>query len=388
MDADRLAQRFDAVEPFTIGIEEEVMLLDTETLELADVAGALVSPLAECPPAPKLELPASQVELVSAPRRSVGDAIADIAAGRRALLASCAGATRPAVAGVHPFSSPEGELNRGPRYDRVAAEYGWAARRQRVCALQIHIAVGGAERTLAVYGGLRSELPALAALAANSPAHEGRDSGLASVRSALARLLPRQGTPPPLASWDEWAADLDWGAATGRVPEPASWWWDMRPHPGYGTLELRVPDAQTTLAEAAAVAAVAHSLAVELAERHDAGERFATAATWRIDENRWVAARHGLDGRFADPLTGELVPVRDHLDRLLDRIGPTAARLGASGPLETARGMARRNGALAQRAVLAERGPRGLAAWLADRFGEGLDEAGDSSRSGRVIAGP
>ncbi len=164
MDADRLAQRFDAVEPFTIGIEEEVMLLDTETLELADVAGALVSPLAECPPAPKLELPASQVELVSAPRRSVGDAIADIAAGRRALLASCAGATRPAVAGVHPFSSPEGELNRGPRYDRVAAEYGWAARRQRVCALQIHIAVGGAERTLAVYGGLRSELPALAEL--------------------------------------------------------------------------------------------------------------------------------------------------------------------------------------------------------------------------------
>jgi carboxylate-amine ligase len=388
MEGDRLAQRFDAVEPFTVGIEEEVMLLDPETLELADVAPALVSALADRRPAPKLELPASQVELVSAPRRTVAEAISDVADGRRALLAACSGVARPAAAGAHPFSPAEGGLNQGPRYARVAAEYGWSARRQRVCALQVHVAIGGAERTLAVYNGLRAELPALAALAANAPAHEGRDSGLASIRPLLARLLPRQGTPPPLASWDELAGDLDWGATTGRVPEPASWWWDLRPHLGYGTLELRVPDAQTTLGEAAAVAAVAHGLAVELAERHDAGERFAAPPTWRIDENRWVAARHGLDGAFADPLTGAVVPVREHLERLVDRIAPVGARIGAEGPLTSARALIRSNGALAQRAVLAERGPRELATWLADRFDEGLAACGDWSRSGRVTARP
>lgn len=388
MEGDRLAERFDAVEPFTVGIEEEVMLLDPETLELADVAPALVSALADRPLAPKLELPASQVELVSAPRHTVAEAIADIADGRRELLAACAGIARPAVAGAHPFSPTDGALNPGSRYNRVASEYGWAARRQRICALQVHVAVGGAERTLAVYNGLRAELPALAALAANAPVHDGRDTGLASVRAVLARLLPRQGTPPPLASWDELAADLGWGATTGRVPEPASWWWDLRPHLGYGTLELRVPDAQTSLADAAAVAAVAHGLAVDLAGRHDAGERFVAPATWRIDENRWVAARHGLDGAFADPLSGAVVPVRDHIERLLDRIEPAATRVGADVALDAARALARRNGALAQRAVLGERGPRGLAAWLADRFGDGLDISGDWSRSGRVTARP
>lgn len=370
MDGERLAATFEAVEPFTVGLEEEAMLLDPETLELADCAPELLARLGESRSPFKLELPASQLELITPPRRSVPEAIADLAAARRDLLAAASGLARPATAGVHPFSAAEGALNRGPRYDRATAEYGWAARRQLVCALQVHVAVGGAQRTLAVYNALRAELPALAALAANAPLYGGRDTGLASVRPAICGLLPRQGVPPALESWDELAAAWRWGATAGAVPEPGFWWWELRPHPRYGTLELRVPDAQTTLADAAAVASVVHALVVELAERHDGGERLAAAPSWRIEENRWSACRHGVEGSLADPVSGERRPTRDHLESLLERLEPVGRRIGATAGLAGARALARRNGALCQRTVAVERGARGLTGWLADRFVE------------------
>lgn len=185
MDGALLAETFDSVESFTVGLEEEVMLLDPDTLDLAECAPTLLARLGDGPSPFKLELPASQLELVTPPRRSAADAIGDLGRARGELLVAAAGLVRPAAAGVHPFSAPEGALNRGPRYERAAAEYGWAARRQLVCALQVHVAVGGAKRTLAVYNALRAELPLLAALAANAPLHGGRDTGLASVRPAI-----------------------------------------------------------------------------------------------------------------------------------------------------------------------------------------------------------
>jgi len=384
MDADRLVETFDTVEPFTVGLEEEVMLLDPDTLDLSECAPALLRRLGDGPSPFKLELPASQIELVTPPRRSVPDAIADLGAARGELLVAAAGLVRPAVAGAHPFSTAEGALNRGPRYERAAAEYGWVARRQLVCALQVHVAVGGAARTLAVYNALREELPALAALAANAPLRGGHDTELASVRPLISGLLPRQGVPPVLASWDEFADNLRWGAAAGAIPEPGFWWWELRPHPRFGTLELRVPDAQTTLADATAVAAVAHALIVELAERHDAGDLGPAMPTWRIEENRWSACRHGMEGTLADLRSGEPVPTQEHVDALLDRLEPVAERIGGDDALAEARRLARRNGASRQRAVAVERGPRGLARWLADRFADGLAPHGGFDSPTRV----
>lgn len=372
MDSSRLIEIFDSVEPFTVGLEEEVMLLDPDTLDLTERAPALLRRFGNGPSPFKLELPASQLELVTPPCHSVPEAIAELGLARDQLLVTAAGLIRPAVAGAHPFSADEGALNRGLRYERAATEYGWAARRQLVCALQVHVAVGGADRTLAVYNALREELPTLAALAANSPLHGGHDTGLASVRPLIAGLLPRQGVPPPLASWDEFAANLDWGATAGTIPEPGFWWWELRPHPRFGTLELRVPDAQTTLADAQAVAAVAHALVVELAERHDAGDLAPPAPTWRIAENRWSACRHGMDGTLADIQSGDPIPTRDRVVALLDRLAPVAERIGAGAALADARRLANHNGAARQRAIALERGPQGLADWLADRFSDGL----------------
>ena len=203
MDGNRLATTFEAVEPFTVGLEEEVMLLDPETLELANVAPDLLARIGDRPAPLKLELPASQMELITPPRRSVPETIDDLAAARGELLAAATGIARPAAAGAHPFSPAEGELNGGERYERLTERYGWAVERQLVCALQVHVAVGGADRTLAVYNALREELPSLAALAANAPLRGGRDTGFASVRPTICGLLPRQGVPPPLESWDD-----------------------------------------------------------------------------------------------------------------------------------------------------------------------------------------
>jgi carboxylate-amine ligase len=372
MKAEQLRAAFDAPRPFTVGIEEEVMLLDPSTYELAERAPELVERLSAHAPV-KLELPAAQVELITAPHEDVPAAIRELAAGRRALLDGSDSLVRPAAAGVHPFSPEEGRLNDGDRYARTEAEYGRVARRQLVCALQVHVAVGGADRTLAVYNALREQLPELAALAANAPFHAGADTGLASIRPKISEGLPRQGIPPAFASWDELADELRWGMTAGALPELALWWWELRPHLSHGTLELRVPDAQTTVGEAAAVAAVAHALVVRLAERHDAGELGATVPTWRIEENRWSACRYGVEGALADLHSGERRPTREVLHALIDELEPVAERLGAAAELDGARGLVERNGALSQREVVEAHGEvRALGPWLAERFGDGL----------------
>jgi carboxylate-amine ligase len=367
---DDLAATFDAPPvALTVGVEEEIMLLDPRTLELSDCAPELMERL-EGDPGFKLELPASQLEITTPPRRDVPSAMRDLAAARATLLAASDGLARPAAAGVHPFSAVEGRLNSGSRYDRTANEYGVIARSQLVCALQVHVAVGGADRTLAVYNALRRYLPELAALASNAPVYQGRLTGLASVRPKISELLPRQGIPPRLDSWDELADELRWGAAAGAVPDTGSWWWELRPHPRYGTLELRVPDAQTSLADAGAVVAVAHALVVSLAERHDAGDSVNDPPTWRIEENRWSACRHGVEGTLADLDTGERRLTRERLHALLAQLEPAANRFSAADEIEHAHRLVERNGALAQRDVVARNGPVGLARWLADRFGD------------------
>lgn len=385
--AAELRARFDAVEPFTVGLEEELMLLDPATLDLAPVAQELLRTCLDGDARFTRELPKAQLEIATTPARSAHDALAELAAARADLLRATAesGLARPAAAAVHPFAAPSGELHEGERYDRIRDRYGPVARRQLVASLQVHVAVGGAERTLAVHDALRSYLPELAALAANGAFHEGRDSGLASARPLVCGLLPRQGVPPALESWERAAAELRWGAAAGAVAEPRLWWWELRPHPSFGTLELRVPDAQTTLAEAAGVVVVAQALTAWLAERFDAGERLPVAPSWRIEENRFAALRHGLDGELADLASGELVPTRERLSALLDELAPVAQRLGAGALMRHAYALAERNGAIRQRAVAAERGVRGLAAWLAERFGEPLPEA-HAAAGARVVS--
>jgi carboxylate-amine ligase len=365
--ADELRDAFDRVPPYTIGVEEEVMLLAPETLELVPSAQQVIARLSGDPRF-KLELPASQVEIVLPPLSDADAVHAALLAARRTLASAADDLVRPAAAGVHPFSPGRGELNRTARYDGIIREYGPIAARQLVCALQVHVAVGDSERALAVYNGLRPYLPLVAALAANAPFYEGEDSGLASVRPKLCELLPRQGIPPVIESWEAYAAMLRWGARAGAFPEPRAWWWELRLHPRFGTLELRVPDAQTTVADATAVVAVIHSLIVRLGAQHDAGEQATRVARWQIEENRWSACRYGVQGKMADPITGEPEPTASRLLTLLEEVSEDAGRVGARRGLERALAMVEVNGAIAQRRAAGPGGARAAARWLADRF--------------------
>jgi glutamate---cysteine ligase / carboxylate-amine ligase len=364
---DALRAAFEPPSPMTVGIEEELMLVDARTFELAPRAHEVLAAAGDDPRF-KPELPAAQLEIAVPPAASVPDAAAGLHRARTDIAVIAAPDARLAAAGAHPFSAPEGPVHPAPRYYRLEEEFGAVIRHQLLFGLHVHVAVRPAERALAVYNALRSYLPDLAALAANAPFYAGRDTGLASVRPKIADILPRQGVPPEVPSWEALAGYLQWGRAAGAIADASQWWFELRLHLAYGTVEVRVPDGQTTVAEAAALAAVVHSLVARLAERHDAGEDLPVDATWRIAENRWAACRHGLDARLADLRTGEVTPARERLRALLDELAPWAGRLGCAAELDVARALVERNGAVRQREVAAERGLPGLVEWLAERF--------------------
>ena len=343
------------------------MLLSPSTLGLVPLATEVLARVSGDPRF-KLELPASQVEIITPPSIHVEDVAAALLEARRLLAARVDGLVRLASAGVHPFSPGSGELNRLPRYEPMIAEFGPVARRQLVCALQVHVAVGAAERALAVYNAARSYLPLLAALAANAPFYEGADTGLASVRPKIGQLLPRQGIPPAIASWDDYADVFHWGLSTKSFTTQ-TWWWELRPHASFGTLEFRVPDGQSSVADAAAIAAVTQALVAWLGDRHDRGECLRVGQTWQIEENRWSACRHGVEGDMADLCgDGRRRRTRELLNGLIERVEHTASRLGTHYELTHAQRMVSVNGAIAQRKAATRGGAQEVAHWLGERF--------------------
>lgn len=357
---------FDEAAAYTVGFEEEVMLLHPESFELVHRAPEVLDLLGDDSRF-KLELPASQLELITPPVGTVSEGAQLLFAARSDLVQRTDGRVSPAAAAVHPFSPGVGALNELPQYRHTREHLGALAQRQLVCAFQVHVSVGSADVALAVHNAARSYLPLLAALAANAPFYEGRDAALASVRPKLCQLLPRQGVPPPIASWQQLADDLRWGAVADAF-RPGAWWWELRPHREFGTLEFRVPDAQTTVANGAAVAAVIQSLVAWLGQRAQSGEHLAVAPGWRIDENRWSACRHGVEGHMADLQTGELRPTRAWLEELLDALDPVARDLHCSDELMRARNLIERNGAIVMREIAEREGVRGLGPWLARSF--------------------
>lgn len=359
--AGTLASNFEHRGAPTFGVEEEVMLLDPQTLDLLPRAAELVEGLDG---RFKIELPASQLEIASGVATSMTALAEELAAARNLLAAHLAGRALPAGAGVHPFAPGRGILNRSDRNDRLLAEYGDILRRQLICGLHVHIGIPGAARALAVYNTMRNYLPPIAALAANASIYEGADSGMASVRPVISGLLPRQGIPPIFNDWSEYAAALNWGGV-GRTRQ---WWWELRLHPLLGTLEVRVPDAQSTVADTMAVTAMTAALALHLAERNDAGDLPAPAPTWRINRNRWSAARYGLNGSMVDPTGGETEQTRAVVRRLLDGLAVTAQAIGGAAHLKRAYRLLEHNGSEAQQEVFAESGAAGVAGWLGGRF--------------------
>jgi carboxylate-amine ligase len=187
---------------------------------------------------------------------------------------------------------------------------------------------------------------------------------MCSIRPKLNEFFPRSGVPPAFDSWGDLVRFIDWGRSGGLFPDATHFWWDLRPHPVHGTLEIRAADTQTRVEDGAAVTAVIHALVAWLADRWDAGDPLPVHESFRITENAWRAHRYGVRGWLVDLDTGEQQPTRERLARLIDVVEPYAARLGAGASLAGARALLAGNGADRQRYVHARDGVEGLTRWL------------------------
>lgn len=304
---------FGSGEPFSVGIEEELLLVDADTLQLAHVADRIL---------PRVELPEgradheaflAEIELRSTPRADAGTAAAELEENRAA--ARAAGATLMAV-GLHPDARyGDVELVDSERYRRVEGEMRGLIKRTPECALHVHVGMPDPEAAVAASTGLREVLPLIQGLGAGSAFWFGIDSGLASARSAMVRGYPGRGAPPPLRSWDEYLEELEAIGAGGGPQDHTMVWWDVRLQPRLGTIELRELDVQAGLDEAAGLAALVRALALRAAEAPV--ERPAPAQT--IAWSWFRAARDGLDADIA--YRGELVPVREVARETLASLG-------------------------------------------------------------------
>lgn len=350
----------------TIGLEEELILLDPDSLRPLNGIEAVLA-MVDDERRFKPEFRAAQIELVTPVCLTPADAGRELVSARRDLVRELRGRVRVLAAGTHPSSIETVVVGGSARHRRIASEYPWAGRRGWPSALHVHVGIGDPDDALAVYNAARSYLPELAALAANSPYFEGRDSGLASSRLKLTEDFPRSGVPPVFETWREFAAFVSWGRASGSFADVSFLWWDLRLRPEYGTLEFRIADTQTTGEEAAAFAAVCHALVASLRARAQAGDPLPVHASHRINENRWRAIRDGLDGQLADLETGLVETTGERLERLLCELEPAAAETGCASELAAALSLLRGNGAMKQRASVAEHGIEGLVERLADQ---------------------
>ncbi|MGI8421309.1 MAG: glutamate--cysteine ligase [Gaiellaceae bacterium] len=342
--------------PFSLGVEEEFQILNDESYELAsrfdEVAEAAGSDERIQP-----ELMQSTVEIATGVADSVAEAIEDAGILRARLRdAAAEGGSLIASAGTHPFSRYEHQdVSEGKRYAEIVERMQWIAERELIFGLHVHVGMRSADEAIAVANALRTLLPELLALSANSPFWHGRGTGLASTRSKVFDSFPRSGLPPAFASWDEFELLIERGVKTGSFSDYTFIWWDLRPHPKLGTIEIRICDGQTRLASVGALVALVQSLAATLADRYAATGTLPIQPVTLVAENKWRAARYGLDADLVDLEHDTERSAHDALVALVELAEPAAQRLGCAAELaEVERICARGNGAIEQRAVYEE----------------------------------
>jgi carboxylate-amine ligase len=360
---------FGSSAPFTVGIEEEFQVVSAESYELVprfdDVAEAANDDRV------RQELMTSVLEAATGIHETVGDAITEAREIRRLLRdAAARHDALIASAGTHPFSRWEHqEITKTPRYQGLVEELRWVAEQVAIFGLHVHIGMPDAETAVAVTNAMRTYVPEFLALSANSPFWQARETGLASTRNVVFDGMPRTGLPPRFASFAEFEELVARGTAAGFYEDYTFIWWDVRPHPKLGTVELRSFDAQTRIESVAALAALAQSLAATVAEVSAAPQPRALIA-----ENRWRAARSGLDAELVDLADGRKRSARDAIRELVELARPAAARLGCTAELEDVERLYERgSGADEQRRVHNEEDSLlAVARWLAATTVEGL----------------
>jgi carboxylate-amine ligase len=324
----------------SLGIEVELELVDVRTGHLSSQASEILAELGAGHPGgehprAKHELFESCVEVITDVCSTVGEAKVDLAAtiaevreaaGRRGCTLICSGS--------HPFSHwGEQQISPSERYDELVDAMQWMARRLQIFGIHIHLGVRSGEKAIALGNAMATYIPHLLALSSSSPFWEGHDTGLASTRSKIFEGLPTAGLPVELADWDEFEQYMTTLVTAGAITSVREVWWDIRPHPDFGTIELRMCDGMPSLYEVAAVAALAQSLLVHLDQLHDAGELPERPREWILRENKWRAGRFGLDADLIVDSAGATKPAREAIAELVDTVRPEAEVLRCSDEL-------------------------------------------------------
>jgi carboxylate-amine ligase len=324
--------------PFSLGVEEEFQILNGESYELVsridEILLAFEGKATE--KQIKAELLQSVVEVATEVAGTVSEAIEDLR-GMRARLREVVAETGAVIAsaGTHPFSRYEHqEVTDRPRYQDLIESMRWVAERELIFGLHIHVGLDSPEKAIACANGLRTYLPELLALSANSPFWQGRPTGLASTRVKVFEPFPRAGLPPAFGSFEEFELLVERGIKTNSFPDYTYIWWDLRPHPKLGTIEVRVCDAQTRLDSIAGITALVQSLVATFAAEYDEGNHPATEPITLIAENKWRAARHGLGAKLIDFATDTEREAPDAVRALVERAAPAAEELGCARALE------------------------------------------------------
>jgi carboxylate-amine ligase len=319
---------------YTVGIEEELMILDPDTYALVNAIDDL---LAESPEGEiKPELMESVLEISTTPCADMREAGTALRAMRRQVrdIADAKGLCIGS-AGTHPLARWEDQrITAAPRYRDLVEALRFVARQELIFGLHVHVGLDDPEKAIHVANGIRVHVPILLALSANSPYWRGDDTGLASTRTPIFRAFPRVGIPPYYADWEDYERRIAFMVDAG-VMEDYTWlWYDVRPHPNFGTVEIRAMDAQTHVEHTLGLAALIQAMVKELSEHYEAGEQLSDFPYEMLDENKWLASRHGLEGELVDLPERETVSAKALARRLYDRLKEHAQDLGAAAELE------------------------------------------------------
>jgi len=322
----------------SLGVEWELELIDLDTRELADGASDILGEMrpegAQEHPKAKHELLESTIEVITGVCSTVAEARADLAETVELVAAQAAKRNLGVMcSGSHPFSDWASQtISPNPRYAKLVEDMQWLARRMQIFGIHVHVGVRSPAKVIPFVNALTAYVPHFLALSASSPYWMGKDTGLASSRSKVFEGLPTAGLPYSLTDWAEFELYMETLISTRTIESVREVWWDIRPHPRFGTVELRICDGLSTLDEITAVAALSQCLVESLDRDMDRGYTLPIPKAWIIRENKWRAARYGLDTEI---ILGRnrTQPIRDAITDLVDDLMPIAKRLDCEAEL-------------------------------------------------------
>ena len=305
------------------------MILDADTLELVNAIESMLEPatLGEIKP----ELMESVLEISTEPCESKVKAAEQLRTLRRQVADTASGkGLAIGSAGTHPFAMWEDQrIVARPRYRDLISAMRFVARQEMIFGMHVHIGVDDPDKAIHVANGMRVHLPVLLGLSANSPFWRADTTGLASSRTPIFRAFPRVGIPPTYKDWADYEQRIEFMITAGVIEDYTYLWHDVRPHPNFGTVEVRVMDSQTHIEHTLGLAALTQALVRELADHYDSGAELSSYPFEMLDENKWLAARHGLEGELVDLPSSDRVATRELARRLLDRMREHETDLGS-----------------------------------------------------------